>query len=314
MANSEWPNYADTHTVASFRSRPEVPAHERRLADEMAREVEREHATRVAQSFPLAERTARMLAEAARQRITVLDALDVHLDHIRNAPVVETIFGSRRMAPLTPDPDRDDTFPVEKCDPVAYPELSIVPNMPIMRATLRMMIDTCERIEPLAADSLTNPDPLLATQRLHPRHAPGYVSLAEGARRTSALRESLYRCECYVQESKWDHQVAELTDIIDYLDPHARERTLDYMVVSAKMSAAFQMLASNRTEGFLAWSRACLQWIWMFLQDLREWLGRRADGSDRADGTDFPFADLLNQPPDIMDIPKPAEYRDALGR
>lgn len=320
MPNSEWSNDTYPCTVAIYRSRPAVSAGDQQLATGMARALQTERAIRIARGFPLARRTATMLAEAARQRLTTLDRLDQQLSHLRHAPIVDTIFGAKRMSPLAPDPDHDDAFPVERWDPVAYPELSILPSMPLLRGTLQMMIDTCERTErtertePLPGGWAGAADPLLATQALHARRAPGYVSLAEASRRTSALRESLYRCECFQQESQWDHQVTELSDIVDYLEPAAGERTLDYMVVSAKLGGAFRLLATNRGEGFLAWSRACLQWIWMFLQDLREWIGRRADGSDRADGTDFPFADLLNKPPDLLDIPKPAEYRDAEGR
>lgn len=318
MPNSEWSNDTYPRTVAVYRSRPAVSARDQQLAVVAARALETERADRIARGFPLAGRTAAMLAEAARQRLTALDRLDHQLNHLRHAPIVDTIFGAKRMGPLSPDPDRDDTFPVERWDPVAYPELSILPSMPLLRGTLRIMIDACERTELTGRTEPTERTERLpgdwAAQHPHPRRSPGYVSLAEASRRTSPLRESLYRCECFQQESQWDHQISELADIIDYLEPAARERTLDYMVVSTDLSAAFRLLATNRGAGFLAWSRACLRWIWMFRQDLREWIGRRADGSDRADGTDFPFADLLNKPPDLLDIPKPAEYRDAEGR
>ncbi|HEX7662023.1 MAG TPA: hypothetical protein VF444_21360 [Pseudonocardiaceae bacterium] len=307
--NSDW--LGDTHPgmVATYRSRRAVAADEQRLAVEMARALEDDSIERAALAFPLPRRSAATLVAAAEHRLAALNVLDRQLDHFRHVPVVDAIFGAVRIAPLAPNPDHEHTVPVEPRDPVAYPELSILPSVPVLRGTLRLIIGTCRRSRP-PAERLDIEPPLACS----PRRMPGYVSLAEAAKRTSPLREGLYRCECFQQESLWERQVADLSEIIDCLEPRARERTLDYMVVCTRLAAAFQLLATNRGAGFLAWSRACLRWIWLYLADLADWIERHAEGRDRADGTDFPFADLLNKSPDFLDIPKPAEYRDCQGR
>jgi hypothetical protein len=177
-----------------------------------------------------------------------------------------------------------------------------------------MMIKAYDLVAELPEDQERDLDELLTEQRVFDTWPPGYVSASEAAKETSTMREIMYRAECLEQERQWKYQVSELREIIDYLDPDARERTIDYMEVAGKIAAACRLMSGNRSDGFAAWNFAGLEWGQMFLDDLRDWIGRRANGTDRANGSDFPFADILNKIPDFTEIPKLPKDRDENGR
>jgi hypothetical protein len=306
--------------VADFLTTVPVPAERKQFAAEMSRDLELDHAGSRAAGFRLSRRRLAELTTRASRCQDTLTALDRHLDSIRHAPAVDTIFGAKRIGPLVVDPDREpNTGHLESWDPVAFPELSVLPGVARFAATLRMMLDAYARIEPVPEEPVPEEperdiEDLLAVQRVFGRRPPGFEYAADAARRTSSLREIGYRADCLEQEGQWHYQVSELRQIIDYLEPDARERTVDYMLVDGRLADACRLLSGNRDDGFAAWNETCLNWGEMFLGDLRDWIGRRADGTDRADGSDFPFADILNKMPDFTDVPKLPEDRDEHGR